>query len=184
MSFWLKRSTRHNNSLELTRSCGDCISSDKLESLVLGCVPLSSKPLCGIRMCEQSNDPDPQESQWCLVGNIVEKRAYGDGGQETRSGTKNFSPGTKVYCLHGQWGDGYEKIIVIGRHRGSKKFITVVVRSEWITNWRAKVVYNPEVLRRIRQATSESYKRNWGSKEEIERCIQTIEKFHKTRDAT
>ena len=29
---------------------------------------------------------ESQESQWCLVGNIVEERPYGEGGRETRWG--------------------------------------------------------------------------------------------------
>jgi ribosome modulation factor len=114
-----------------------------------------------------------QESQWCLVGNIVEERSYGAGVEEKRRGTKHFSPGTKVYCLPPHWGDGYEKILVIGRHRGSKQFKTMVVRSSWINNWRAKLVYNPEVLRRI----SEMGTRKWESKEEIEISAKSISEW-------
>jgi hypothetical protein len=46
-----------------------------------------------------------------------------------------------------------ELIIAIGRHRGSEQFVTMVIRSDWVTNWRAKVVYDPSVLRRIEEAT-------------------------------
>jgi len=123
------------------------------------------------------------QSQWCLVGNIVEVRPYGEGGHELRPGTKHFSGGTKVYCLPAQWGDGYDQIIVIGRHRGSKHFKTMIVSADWVTNWRAKVVYNPEVLRRIKSATSESWKRNWQSKEEVEMYVQAIAEYRAKRDA-
>jgi hypothetical protein len=61
--------------------------------------------------------------RWCLVGNIVHERPCGEGGREIQQGTKHFSPGTEVYCLPTQWGDGYQRIIVIGRHRGSKRFV-------------------------------------------------------------
>lgn len=80
-------------------------------------------------------------SQWCLVGNIKDKRSYGQNGLEEKSGTKHYSAGTKVFCLPAQWGDAYEKIVVVGRHRGCKKFSKMIIRSDWITNWRAKVVY-------------------------------------------
>jgi hypothetical protein len=123
------------------------------------------------------------DSQWCLVGNIVEKRPYGEGGQEVRPGTKHFSGGTKVYCLPAQWGDGYDQIMVIGRHRGSKQFKTMIISSEWVTNWRAKVVYNPEVLRRIKLAVSESWKRNWQSQEEVESYVRSIAEYRAKRDA-
>ena len=112
---------------------------------------------------------DSDGTQWCLVGNIVESRTYGEASKETRSGTKHFSPGTKVFCLPAQWGDGYENIMVIGRHRGSKRFETMIVRSEWVTSWRAKVVYNSEVLRRLAAIELEQGRSNWKTKEEVEK---------------
>lgn len=107
-----------------------------------------------------------QESQWCLVGNIVEERCGGEGGKKVRLGTKNFLGGTKVYCLRTSWGDGYQKTKMIGRHRGSKQFITTIANVDYVTNWRAQVVYNPEVLRRIKMA-----KTQWESKEEVEAYV-------------
>jgi hypothetical protein len=109
-----------------------------------------------------------------LVGNIVQERPYSEGGQELRHGTKHFAPGTKVYCLPAQWGDGYEKIIAIGRHRGSKDWVTMVVESSWVTNWRAKVVYELAVLRRIQMATKEAWQRNWTSQQEVEACVADL----------
>lgn len=126
--------------------------------------------------------PTP-ESQWCLIGNIVEERPYGEGGHEMRPGTKHFSGGAKVYCLPAQWGDGYEQIIVIGRHRGSKQFRTMIISSEWVTNWRATVVYNPEVLRRIKMATSDPWRKNWQSKEEVEMYVKSITEYRAKRSA-
>lgn len=114
------------------------------------------------------------KSQWVLVGNIANERPCGSDGAENKHGTKHFSPGTKVYCLPAQWGDGYDQIIVIARHRGSKKFKTMIISSSCVENWRAKVVYNPEVIRRIAKATEESWKRNWESKEEVEIYVKSI----------
>lgn len=42
--------------------------------------------------------------RWCLVGNIVDKRFYGEE-HEIKSGIKLFSPSTKVYIAPHQWGD-------------------------------------------------------------------------------
>jgi hypothetical protein len=122
-------------------------------------------------MSEQSTE---LPSQWCLVGNIVEERPYGEGGTETKRGTKHFSPGTKVYCLPSHWGDGYEKIRVIGRHRGSRQFATLVIRADWVTNWRAKVVYDPVVLRLIHEATEKAWIGNWSSKEHVETYVSLL----------
>lgn len=109
--------------------------------------------------------------QWCLIGNIVKENLYGKSGHENKAGTKHFSPGTKVYCLPAQWGDGYDQILVIGRHRGSKRFVTMVISWKWITNWRTKVVYHPEVLRRLSHIEREDGRRTWASQEEVEQYV-------------
>lgn len=105
------------------------------------------------------------DSQWCLVGNIVEGHKAEPGGVKWVEGTKHFKPGAKVYCLPPQWGDGYENIKVVGRHRISKRLVTMVIRSEWVTNWRAKVVYSPSIVRRLNKGgimwTSEIQVRGW-----------------------
>ena len=88
-------------------------------------------------------------SQWCLIGNIVEKRPYGPGGAEVREGTKHFKGRAKVYCLPPQWGDGYEQIAVVGRHRNNNRYTRKIISSAWVTNWRAQVVYSPTVLHRL-----------------------------------
>ena len=124
-----------------------------------------------------------KDSEWCLIGNIVDRRRYGEGGSEIKPGTKHFSGGTKIYCLPAQWGDGYNQVVVIGRHRGSKKYTTMIISSEWVTNLRAKVVYSPEVLRRIRTASFTSFDKEplpykWESKEQIERHITLLNKIN------
>jgi hypothetical protein len=110
-----------------------------------------------------------EASQWCLVGNIIEPSSDDRDRQATPDGTKHFSGGTKVYCLPAQWGDGYNKIKVIGRHRGSKQFVTMIVSADRVANWRAKVVYDPEVLRRLAQI-----KPNWQTKAEIEAYLESL----------
>lgn len=88
---------------------------------------------------------------WCMVGSIVEQRPYGDSGAETRIGTKHFSPGTKVYCFPPLWGDGYERIKVIGYHKGTRgrQLVVMVIRSAWVENRRAELVYKPSIISRF-----------------------------------
>jgi hypothetical protein len=88
------------------------------------------------------------EGIWCLVANVATEQVYG-GQQEVRSGTKHFSPNTKVYCFPPLWGDGYEKIRVIGRHRGSSRLVTLILPSRRLVNWRARYVCHPYVVRRM-----------------------------------
>ncbi len=83
---------------------------------------------------------------WWVVANVVDERPYGEGGRETRRGTKHFSPGTKVYCFPPLWGDGYEKVQVVGRHRGSRRYVTMIVASRWLTSWRVQLVYSPAAI--------------------------------------
>ena len=59
--------------------------------------------------------------RWCLVGNIVKDHAYGES-KEILIGTKHFQPGAKVYMAPANWGDGYEKIVVIGCPRRTKHY--------------------------------------------------------------
>ncbi|WP_172205400.1 hypothetical protein [Niveibacterium sp. COAC-50] len=108
-------------------------------------------------------------SQWCLVGNIKETRPFGPGGKEHKPGTQHFSSGTKVYCLPAQWGDGYEKVKVVGKHRGSSRMVKMVVCSAWITNWRAQVVYSSSILKLLTEEVL-----NWKSKEEVLEYLGSI----------
>ncbi len=86
---------------------------------------------------------------WCPIANIVAERSYGPGGMELRRGAKHFPPGAKVYCYPPLWGDGYENIQVIGRHRGSHRYVKMVIRSAWLTNWRVDLAYSPHLIRHL-----------------------------------
>jgi len=98
---------------------------------------------------EQFNPRKPLDQTtfiWCLVGNIIDEHYYGTD-KEIKHGTKHFSPSTKVYCFPMNWGDAYEKIKVIGRHRKTIGNICIVMPSKYITNWRLQKVHRPNVLK-------------------------------------
>lgn len=86
---------------------------------------------------------------WCPVANMKAERPYGPGGKETKRGSRHFAPGAKVYCDYYQWGDGYDQIQVVGHHRGSHRYVTMVVSSSWLTNWRLELAYSPHVIREL-----------------------------------
>jgi hypothetical protein len=86
---------------------------------------------------------------WCTVANVVMERNYGSGVVEKRPGTKHFPAGSKVYILHHFWGMGGEQVTVIGRHRGSHRYVTMTISSKWLANWRAELVYSPHIIRLI-----------------------------------
>ncbi|WP_313157219.1 hypothetical protein [Sphingobacterium multivorum] len=86
---------------------------------------------------------------WTLVANIKQEISYGQGKLQTRHGTKQFSPGTKVYII--DWYAGMcQDITVIGLSRDTKKLITIAIRAEWIENFRVKLCYNPKVCAKIK----------------------------------
>lgn len=85
---------------------------------------------------------------WCLVGNIVEEHAFGEA-REIKYGTKQFSPGAKVFIAPAQWGDGYEKVVVIGLPRHGRGYIEVITQSKYIEHVRLKKVYQPAVIKRM-----------------------------------
>jgi len=76
-------------------------------------------------------------------------RQYGPKGAETRRGTKHFRPGAKVYLVDAYWGMGAESVIVVGHHRGSKRLITLAMRSAHLTNWRIGRTYSPHIIREL-----------------------------------
>lgn len=113
-------------------------------------------------------------SGWYLVGNVVQEHEFGES-KEIRHGSKHFTPGTKVYCLPVQWGDGYEKAIVVGIARGPRRLITVVMSTKLITNWRAQVVYSPAILSHLGNG-HDGFNQQWNSREEVQEYVDLLKK--------
>lgn len=88
---------------------------------------------------------------WCPVATMRTERPYGPGGQEVKRGNKHFKPGAKLYLIEVMsWLERGAKrdvqVEVVGRHRGSHRYVTMVVSASWLTNWRAELVYSPHVI--------------------------------------
>lgn len=109
---------------------------------------------------------------WCLVGNIIGEHPVGEN-KEIRRGTKHFSPGTKVYCFPLKWGDGYEKIYVIGRPRQSSRFIKVIIKSDLVINWRIQKVFSNHIKREM--IKSNGWDETAESKIKIETLLKSIQ---------
>lgn len=104
---------------------------------------------------------------WCLVGNIIEERYFGEE-KEIKKGTKKFTPNTKVYCFPAQWGDGYEEIKVIGRLRRRKSLGVIITSSKYITNWKIQKIYNPYIIKRMKESGG------WDDTEESKEIIKNM----------
>ena len=100
---------------------------------------------------EHNTEDEIGEPMWCVEANVVYERSYGPGGVEKRSGSKHFAPGAKVYVVDLYTGGA--RVKVVGRHRVSHRYITTVVRSEWLVNWRAALIYSPHIISQILEKT-------------------------------
>src|SRR5688500_17555195 len=83
------------------------------------------------------------------AANIAEETRAGRGAAVVRRGTAHLSPGAEVYSRAPIWGDGYEKVKVLGRHRGGSRLVEMVVPFRHLDLWRAKLVYRREVIERM-----------------------------------
>lgn len=88
------------------------------------------------------------EFLWCIVGNIVDDHFYGEQ-KEIKSGTKHFRPGAKVYCIPEFGGMAHETIRVIGKPRGSRGMINVIISTKKIKNFRLQKVYSDYLFEKI-----------------------------------
>lgn len=112
-----------------------------------------------------------QEWQWCLVGNIVEEHEFGED-HVIKYGTKHFRPGAKVFINLVYGGMGYEKILVIGVPRHTKKYIEVVIWRKYVCNFRVQKVYKPAVLKMMKYSEWDWWGNTEETRETIEKCAE------------
>jgi hypothetical protein len=92
---------------------------------------------------------EDQEGVWCVVANVKREHPWGEGGVETKDGTRQFRGGTKVY-IGGCYPGTCDGVVCIGLHRKSRRFITCVVNVAHLEDFRPKIAYHPEAVRRLR----------------------------------
>ncbi len=84
-----------------------------------------------------------------MVANVAEVTTHGPEASEVQRGLKHFSPGTKLWLVSPFWGYAGDRIEVLGRHRGARGLIRLVVERRHLTNFRVRGVYNARVLREL-----------------------------------
>lgn len=130
-----------------------------------------------VAACHYGYVEDDQEGQalaYCVVANVANDTAHGEGGLEIRAGIKHFAAGAKVWVLPPQWGDGAEKVMVVGRHRGSAgPYIRMVIPRRHLTNYRVRMVYSPALLRALTKPWNgdERGPRLWETREAAEETV-------------
>lgn len=107
------------------------------------------------------------EPIWCVVAN-VRPEAFG---RATAPGTRQFRAGALLWVHAGHWGDGFERVNVVGHHRKSKRLISIIIEAARLTNWRAKGAYDPKLVAIL---ASQRHGVGWATKEECERAAHFL----------
>ncbi|MGW6929060.1 hypothetical protein ACWGE0_03285 [Lentzea sp. NPDC054927] len=100
---------------------------------------------------------------WCVVANVA------------ATDLKHFSPGTKLWVLPPQWGDGGQDVVVVGKHRGSPGPLSrMVVPRVHLTDFRVRGVYQPAVHRQLTKEwkRGRSVPGQWESQEAAEKVVE------------
>jgi hypothetical protein len=110
---------------------------------------------------------------FCVVANVAEWTAHGEGGLRRQRGLRHFAPGAKVWVLPVQWGDGGDSVIVVGHHRGThgRGYARIVIRRRHLTGFRAAAVYSPALMRALTRPARdrETGPSLWAGRDDAER---------------
>ena len=115
---------------------------------------------------------------WCLVGNLKSEMDFGVE-HEIRNDTKHFSKNTKLLLAPVQWGDGYERVVVIGTPKYSKRYIELIMAIEHIENFRMQKIYKPVLLKMM--CKSRHYW--WNDLDDSKKSIITMLKYLSPEEA-
>ena len=107
--------------------------------------------------------------RYCLVGNIVKQHSFGEN-KNIVFGTKSFSAGTKVYINYAQWGDGLERVVVIGKPRHTRKLKQMIIPLGYIEKFRCQKVFSPAVLTLI-NCSEYTW---WGNTEDAKKVASSL----------
>ena len=107
------------------------------------------------RVSIPAHEPDLPRWAWCLVANIRREGFPDAGPLNSRGGTKHFAPGARVYVFPVDWDGWWDRGPVLGREKGSGRYIRKVMSWEWLENFRCKRVYSPTVISWMMGARSE-----------------------------
>ena len=113
------------------------------------------------RVSIPAHEPNLPRWAWCLVANIRKEGFPDSGPLNSRGGTKHFAPGARVYVFPVRWDGWWDRGPVLGKEKGSGRYVRKVMGWEWLENFRCKRVYSPTVISWMMGARSEI--RNFGS---------------------
>lgn len=90
----------------------------------------------------------PGMTLWSVRANIVQERPYGPLGLDQKPGTRHFRGGTKVWAIDAFRGMA-DSVVVVGPHRGSARYVKMVVHISALDQLRTAIIYSPAVIRMV-----------------------------------
>jgi hypothetical protein len=107
---------------------------------------------------------------FCVVANVTQWTAHGEGGLELQRGLRHFPPGAKVWVLPVMWGDGGANVIVVGHHRGTRGhgYTRMVIARRHLADFRVQGTYSPALEKAITAPWRDLELRLWGSRADAE----------------
>ena len=107
---------------------------------------------------------------FCVVANVTQWTAHGEGGLELQRGLRHFPPGAKVWVLPVMWGDGGANVIVVGHHRGTRGrgYARMVIARRHLADFRVQGIYSSALMKAITAPWRDLELRLWASRADAE----------------
>ena len=90
--------------------------------------------------------------EWCIVANLPPFPYSPHGPMAGHRSQKIFPAGAKLFVIGGFLRMGHDTITVVGFAHNRCRPVTAYIRAEYTGNRRARMVYQPAILRAIRAA--------------------------------
>jgi uncharacterized Fe-S cluster protein YjdI len=119
-----------------------------------------------------ANEKTEIEPVWLITANVIEKRAFGEGGLEKKHGTRHFRGNAKVYIVNAYWGM-CENVTVIGHHRASGRYAKMDLAVKYLQDLRMTLCYSPKVI----ELTSEHWLQGIPDKTDWEQKLAVIQSW-------
>jgi len=91
---------------------------------------------------------------------------------KSNTGASTSPQAHKLYLLWVVGGVPHTQVQVVGRHRASHRYVTMIVRADWLTNWRVDLVYSPHVISELWPAWDGSAVSKARAEELVNRLLQ------------
>jgi hypothetical protein len=116
--------------------------------------------------------PDPV---WTVIANMRGELRGGADPNRLYTGTRLFSPGTRLYLGEVYWGM-VDSAHVVGRAKDTKKLVNCVVKLALLEKARPKLVYSPSTIHLLRKLEATLYETQADAALGAERIAHAIER--------